>query len=263
MAETETLSPPTAEPAVQEASEENGDAFEQPKMSDEEVAQLLQELGEATQTVVSDDVSFAFVPEEAETLYIPTGRFDDSGRPVAVPVKVRDPCRPELPTQYLNAVARIGTDKAALGLWQAFIVEPKALKNPKNYERTTTSFRATLTERLLVKAGINGDFLAARLATQSQAPPVPRKSSTTSVPPLAVCLTATKVAFGPVIPGDGRSLLVVVQDNWKPSGHTPNLPHNRSSSVRSINWTLALLAKEIADLVNVPVVTTIALWASW
>lgn len=164
------------------APEAEPDMLAEPKMTESEMTALVEALGDATQTVVSDDFSFAFVTDEPEEWAIPTGRFDNDGRQIAVKVKVKDPRRPELPTQYLNAVARMGVDKASLGLWQAFIVEPKFLKNPAMFEKTTTSFRATLTERLLVKAGLNGDFLAARLATNSQAPQPGRKSGTTSPP---------------------------------------------------------------------------------
>lgn len=153
--------------------------------SQEDIEQLLRELGEATKTVETDDLQSIFVADEGETWLIPTGRFDEAGRPVAFRVKVKDPKRPELPTQYLAALSKVGPDRANFGLWQACIVEPKALKNEKNYEKTTTAFRSTLSLRLQVLAGVNGDFFAANLAINSQAPPPPPRSAPTSPTPSA------------------------------------------------------------------------------
>jgi hypothetical protein len=188
------MADPEASPRDQEQAEPEAPLGGKP--TEDEILQAMADLAEATQTVETDDVSFAFAPEEGEQWLIPTGRFDPQGRQMALKVKVRDPRNPVLPTQYFAAVTKIGESRAALGLWQACIVEPKALKNPKMYEQTTTAFRATLTQRLLAFIGVNGDFLAATVAVNSRAHPMATKSSTT-LPPASVSIPEPSPAGAP------------------------------------------------------------------
>jgi hypothetical protein len=156
------------------------DAAEQPQQADSELEAIIA-LDETLTSTVTDDVSAALA-EEFYPWEIPTGKVDAEGRPVYLRVKVQDPKRTELPAQYLQALQTKGHEAAAIGLWQACIMEPVSLKNPATYHKTTTAFRSTLTYRLLNLAGVNGDFFGAMLSMGSRQGSRPAATSSTKSP---------------------------------------------------------------------------------
>lgn len=103
------------------------------------------------------DVEYAFAEKEYEW-EIPTGRYNDKGRPVSVLVKVRDPGDGDLPMKFIFALQKDPV-RAEEALWRACVISPKALTQKGAVAKTTSVFRSTLTNRLRLLIGINRDFL--------------------------------------------------------------------------------------------------------
>lgn len=106
---------------------------------------------------VVDDAEFAFSLKEYEWS-IPTGRYNEAGRPVNVRVKVVDPGDSDLPMKFIFALQKDAA-KAEEALWRACVKSPKKLTEPGAVAKTTSVFRSTLTNRLRLLIGINRDFL--------------------------------------------------------------------------------------------------------
>lgn len=156
------------------------------ELDEEQVMETLSELDDALSANITDDLSAAFA-QESYTWNIPTGTFDDDGRPVALRVKVRDPKQADLPIRYMQAKTRPGgEEKSTLALFKACVISPPGLKNPANYEKLTSAFKGTLTYRLLGLIGVNGDFFTALQTMGSRTErPRPVKSTTPSQPTTA------------------------------------------------------------------------------
>lgn len=106
---------------------------------------------QANEPVEAESWEAALEPDDGLYVWnIPTGDYDEAGRPVAVTVKAEDPKNQALMVAYMLSEDK---EEAARSLWKACIVEPEEIVEEDTYANLRTKFKMGVTARILDMLG--------------------------------------------------------------------------------------------------------------